>query len=86
MIRLGIGFGLIVTAGIAFWVWLERHDAETYSRAQVEITRKLQQDAALKERQAIEAEDAVTPTPSDPAALAALCAADLDCRDGRASK
>lgn len=81
MLRLGIGAGLVVAAGIAFWFWLDRHDAETYQRARTEIARALQEDAAAKERKAIEAENAVTPTPDDPKALAALCDSDPDCRD-----
>jgi hypothetical protein len=82
MLRIGIGLG--ITAGIAayiwFW-WLPEHDAAIYQRARVEIARALQEDAAAKERAAIEAENAVTPTPEEPSALAALCNSDHDCRD-----
>lgn len=86
MLRLGIGLAVVVAAYFAFHGWLKKHDAATYQRARTEIARALQEDAAAKERAAIEAEESVTPTPSDPAALAALCNGDLDCRDRKAPK
>jgi hypothetical protein len=81
MLRIGIGLGVIAVAVVAFFGWLKKHDAQIYQRAKVEIARALQEDAAAKERAAIEAENAVTPTPDDPKALAALCNGDPDCRD-----
>lgn len=81
MLRIGIGAAVIVVAYFSFLGWLKKHDAAIYAKARVEIARQLQQDAAEKERQAIEAENAVTPTPDDKKALAALCKADPYCRD-----
>jgi hypothetical protein len=86
MLRIGIGLGVVALAIGAFFGWLRKHDAATYQRARVEITRALQEDAAAKERAAIEAEDAVTPTPADPAALAALCKKDVNCREADSIK
>jgi hypothetical protein len=87
MLRIGLGLG--ITAGIAAYIWLwwmPEHDAAIYQKARTEIARALQEDAAAKERAAIEAENAVTPTPDDPKALADLCNGDPDCRDRKASK
>lgn len=81
LLRIGIGLGVVAVAYFSFLGWLKKHDAVIYEKAKVQITRALQEDAAAKERAAIEAEDSVSPTPSDPAALAALCNADPDCRD-----
>jgi hypothetical protein len=86
MLRIGIGLGVVALAIGAFFGWLRKHDAATYQRARVEITRALQEDAAAKERAAIEAEEALEPTPDDPAALAALCDKDRHCRDGKAAR
>lgn len=86
MLRIGIGLGAIVLAYFAFLGWLKKHDAAIYQKARVEIARQLQKDAAEKERAAIEAEEALSPTPDDPKALAALCAVDPDCRDKEAKK
>jgi hypothetical protein len=87
MLRLGIGLGIPAAIAAYLWLWwLPEHDAATYQRARTEIARALQADTAAKERAAIEAEDAVTPTPADPAALAALCNGDIDCRDRKAAK
>lgn len=86
MLRIGIGAAVIVVAYFSFLGWLKKHDAAIYAKARVEIARQLQDDAAAKERAAIEAEDSVSPTPSDPAALAALCNADPDCRDRETKK
>jgi len=81
MLRIGIGAAVIVVAYFSFLGWLKKHDAAIYAKARVEIARQLQEDAAAKERAAIEAEESVSPTPDDPKALAALCTADPDCRD-----
>lgn len=82
MLRIGLGIGAVLAfAAYVYWVWLPARDASIYSRAQREIARQLQQDAAEKERAAIEAEEALSPTPDDPKALAALCKADPYCRD-----
>ncbi len=81
MLRIGIGAAVIVVAYFSFLGWLKKHDAAIYAKARVEIARQLQADAAEKERQAIEAENTVTPTPDDKKALAALCKADPYCRD-----
>jgi hypothetical protein len=81
MLRIGIGLGAIVLAYFAFLGWLKKHDAAIYQKARVEIARQLQKDAAEKERAAIEAEEALSPTPDDPKSLAALCKADPYCRD-----
>lgn len=81
MLRIGIGLAVVVAAYFSFFGWLKKHDAAIYAKARIEIARQLQRDAAEKERAAIEAEDAVSPTPDDPVALAALCEADPDCRD-----
>jgi hypothetical protein len=81
MLRLGIGAAVIVVAYFSFLGWLKKHDAAIYQTARVEIARQLQKDAAEKERAAIEAEEALSPTPDDPKALAALCKADPYCRD-----
>lgn len=81
LLRIGIGAGIVAVAYFSFLGWLKKHDAAIYQKARVEIAKALQDDAAEKERAAIEAEDAVTPTPADPKALAALCTADPDCRD-----
>ena len=86
MLRIGIGAAVIVVAYFSFLGWLKKHDAAIYAKARVEIARQLQQDAAEKERAAIEAEDAVSPTPDDPKALAALCTTDPDCRDKETKK
>lgn len=86
LLRIGIGVGVVVVAYLSFLGWLKKHDAAIYAKAQREIARALQEDAAVKERQAIEAEDAVTPTPDDPVALAALCETDPDCRDKETRK
>jgi len=86
MLRIGIGFAVVVAAYFSFLGWLKKHDAVIYEKAKVQITRALQEDAAEKERAVIEAEESVSPTPDDPTALAALCAADLDCRDKEANK
>lgn len=86
MLRIGIGLGVVVLAFVAFFGWLKKHDAAIYAKARQEIARELQRDAAEKERKAIEAEDAVTPTPDDPKALAKLCNADPDCRDKETKK
>jgi hypothetical protein len=86
MLRIGIGAAIIVVAYFSFLGWLKKHDAAIYDKARVEIARQLQEDAAAKERAAIEAEDSVSPTPDDPKALAALCTADLDCRDRETKK
>jgi hypothetical protein len=87
MLRIGIGIGAVIAlfAYIKWW-WLPEHDAAIYAKARVEIARQLQEDAAEKERAAIEAEDSVSPTPDDPKALAALCEADPYCRDRKAPK
>lgn len=81
MLRIGIGAAVIVVAYFSFLGWLKKHDAAIYAKARVEIARQLQADAAEKERAAIESENAVTPTPDDQKALAALCKADPYCRD-----
>lgn len=81
LLRIGIGLGVVVAAYFSFLGWLKKHDAAIYAKARVEIARQLQADAAEKERAAIEAENAVTPTPDDKKALAALCKADPYCRD-----
>jgi hypothetical protein len=81
MLRIGIGLGVVALAFVAFFGWLRKHDAAIYAKARVEIARALQEDAAAKERAAIEAEDSLSPTPDDPVALAKLCNADPDCRD-----
>lgn len=86
MLRLGIGAAVIVVAYFSFLGWLKKHDAAIYQTARVEIARQLQKDAAEKERKALEAEDALSPTPDTPEALAALCAVDPDCRDKEAKK
>lgn len=82
MLRLGIGAGAVLAlCAYVYWVWLPAHDAAIYQTARVEIARQLQKDAAEKERAAIEAEEALSPTPDDPKALAVLCKADPYCRD-----
>jgi len=81
MLRIGIGAAVIVVAYFSFLGWLKKRDAQIYANARIEISRQLQEDAAKKERAAIDAENSVTPTPESPEALAALCKADLDCRD-----
>jgi hypothetical protein len=81
LLRIGIGLGVVAVAYFSFLGWLKKHDAVIYEKAKVQITRALQEDAAEKERAAIKAEESVSPTPDDPTALAALCAADPDCRD-----
>lgn len=86
MLRLGIGAAVIVVAYFSFLGWLKTHDAAIYQTARVEIARQLQKDAAEKERKALEAEDALSPTPDTPDALAALCAVDPDCRDKESKK
>lgn len=86
LLRIGIGLGVVVVAYFSFLGWLKKHDAAIYAKARVEIARQLQEDAAEKERAAIEAEDSVSPTPDDPKALAALCTADPDCRDKETKK
>lgn len=86
MLRIGIGLGIIGVLGLCFFGWLKRHDAQTYARASFEITSALQADAAAKVRAGLAAEDAVTPTPDAPEALAKLCKADPDCRDRKGSK
>lgn len=87
MLRLGIGLGAVLALfAYVKWWWLPERDAAIYQKARIEIARALQEDAAEKERAAIEAEESVTPTPSDPTALAALCAGDRYCRDRKAPK
>jgi hypothetical protein len=86
MLRIGIGIAVVVAAYFSFLGWLKKHDAAIYAKARVEISRQLQEDAAAKERAAIEAEESVSPTPDDPKALAALCAVDPYCRDRKAPK
>ena len=87
MLRIGIGIGAVLALfAYVKWWWLPAHDAAIYARAQREIARTLQEDAAEKERAAIEAEESVTPTPDDPVALAALCETDPDCRDKETKK
>jgi hypothetical protein len=81
MLRIGIGLGVIAVAVVCFFGWLKKHDAQIYQRAKVEFAQALQEDEAKKVRMAIEAEDAVKPTPDDPKALAELCNSDQDCRD-----
>lgn len=81
MLRIGIGAAVIVVAYFSFLGWLKKHDAAIYAKARTEIARQLQDDAAEKVRKALEAEDAVSPTPDDPTALAALCKTDPYCRD-----
>lgn len=81
MLRLGIGLAVVVAAYFSFLGWLKKHDAATYQRARAEIARALQADTAEKERAAIEAEEAIAPTPDDPKALAELCDTDRHCRD-----
>ena len=86
MLRIGIGIAVVVADYFLFLGWLKKHDAATYQRARAEIARALQEDTAAKERAAIQAEEALEPTPSDPAALEALCNGDLDCRDRKVEK
>lgn len=81
MLRIGIGFAVVIAAYFSFLGWLKKHDAAIYAKARTEIARQLQEDAAAKESAAIKAEESVSPTPDDPAALAALCKADPYCRD-----
>jgi hypothetical protein len=81
MLRIGIGVAVVIAAYFSFFGWLKKHDAQIDSRVRTEFARALQEDAAAKERAAIEAENAVTPTPDDPKAMAALCDSDPDCRD-----
>lgn len=86
LLRIGIGLGIVVVAYFSFLGWLKKHDAAIYQKARIEIARQLQKDAAEKVRKALEAEDALSPTPDTPEALAALCAVDPDCRDKEAKK
>jgi hypothetical protein len=81
LLRIGIGLGVVVVTYFSFLGWLKKHDAVIYAKARVEIATQLQEDAAVKERAAIDAEKSVSPTPDDPKALAALCKADPYCRD-----
>lgn len=81
MIRIGIGIAVVVAIGFAVLGYGHRKYREGYATARNEIARTLQDDAAKKERAAIDAENSVSPTPESPDALAALCTADPDCRD-----
>jgi hypothetical protein len=86
MLRIGIGFAVVIAAYLSFLGWLKKHDAAIYAKARTEIARQIQEDAAEKERAAIEAENEVTPTPESQEGLASLCAADCNCRDNTTCK